>query len=75
MHIQQEPTPLFTYAYSYLADYYDVLLMASFVPFLVYFMLSWRDHIRSRYLLLFEGETRQAAAATWMAWATWCAPT
>ncbi len=39
--------------------------MASFVPFLVYFLLSWRDHIRSRYLLLFEGETRQAAAATW----------
>ncbi len=65
VHIQQEPTPLFTYAYSYLAAYYDVLLMASFVPFLVYFLLSWRDHIRSRYLLLFEGETRQAAASTW----------
>jgi predicted PurR-regulated permease PerM len=65
VHIQPEPTPLFTYAYSYLAAYYDVLLMASFVPFLVYFLLSWRDHIRSRYLLLFEGETRQAAVATW----------
>lgn len=65
VRIQQEPTPLFTYAYSYLAAYYDVLLMASFVPFLVYFLLSWRDHIRSRYLLLFEGETRQAAASTW----------
>jgi predicted PurR-regulated permease PerM len=65
VHIQQEPTPIFSYAYSYLAAYYDVLLMASFVPFLVYFLLSWRDHIRSRYLLLFEGETRQAAASTW----------
>ncbi len=65
VHIQQEPTPLFSYAYSYLADYYDALLMASFVPFLVYFLLSWRDHIRSRYLLLFEGDNRQAAAATW----------
>ena len=65
VHIQPEPTPLFTYAYSYLAAYYDVLLMASFVPFLVYFLLSWRDHIRSRYLLLFEGENRQAAASTW----------
>lgn len=65
VHIQQEPTPLFAYAYSYLADYYDALLMASFVPFLVYFLLSWRDHLRSRYLLLFEGDNRQAAAATW----------
>jgi predicted PurR-regulated permease PerM len=65
VHIQQEPTPLFAYAYSYLADYYDALLMASFVPFLVYFLLSWRDHIRSRYLLLFEGDKRQAAASTW----------
>jgi predicted PurR-regulated permease PerM len=65
VHIQQEPTPLFSYAYAYLADYYDVLLMASFVPFLVYFLLSWRDHIRSRYLLLFDGENRQAAVATW----------
>jgi len=65
VRIQPEPTPLLTYAYSYLAAYYDVLLMASFVPFLVYFLLSWRDHIRSRYLLLFEGENRQAAASTW----------
>ncbi len=65
VHIQQEPTPLFAYAYSYLAEYYNVLLMASFVPFLVYFLLSWRDHIRSRYLLFFEGENRQAAASAW----------
>jgi len=65
VHIQQEPTPLFAYAYTYLAEYYSVLLMASFVPFLVYFLLSWRDHIRSRYLLLFEGENRQAAVSTW----------
>jgi predicted PurR-regulated permease PerM len=65
VHIQTEPTPLFAYAYTYLAEYYSVLLMASFVPFLVYFLLSWRDHIRSRYLLIFEGENRQAAAATW----------
>lgn len=65
VHIQQEPTPIFSYAYTYLTEYYDVLLMASFVPFLVYFLLSWRDHIRGRYLLIFEGENRQAAASTW----------
>jgi predicted PurR-regulated permease PerM len=65
VHIQQEPTPIFVYAYTYLAEYYSVLLMASFVPFLVYFLLSWRDHIRARYLLIFEGENRQAASAAW----------
>ncbi len=65
VHIQQEPTPILVYAYRYLAEYYSVLLMASFVPFLVYFLLSWRDHIRARYLLIFEGENRQAAAAAW----------
>ena len=65
VHIQQEPTPIFVYAYRYLAEYYSVLLMASFVPFLVYFLLSWRDHIRARYLLIFDGENRQAAASAW----------
>jgi predicted PurR-regulated permease PerM len=65
VHIQQEPTSIFVYAYTYLAEYYSVLLMASFVPFLVYFLLSWRDPIRARFLLIFEGENRQAAASAW----------
>jgi hypothetical protein len=34
-----------TYIYGYVTSFYNVLLMISFVPFLVYFMLSWRDHI------------------------------
>lgn len=66
VHIQQEPTPLIRYLYEYLRDFYSTLLMASFVPFLVYFLLSWRDHIRSRYLLLFEGEARRAAENAWV---------
>jgi len=65
VRIQPEATPLFAYVYAYLREYYSVLLMASFVPFLVYFLLSWRDHLRSRYLLLFEGENRAAAAEAW----------
>ena len=65
VHIQQDPTPIFVYAYTYLAEYYSVLLMASFVPFLVYFLLSWRDPIRARFLLIFEGENRPAAASAW----------
>ena len=65
VHVQQDPTPLYSYVYSYLREFYEVLLMASFVPFLVYFLLSWRDHLRSRYLLLFEARHRETAAETW----------
>jgi predicted PurR-regulated permease PerM len=58
VRVRPEPTPLLAYVYSYLRDYYSVLLMASFVPFLVYFILSWRDHLRSRLLVMFEGDAR-----------------
>lgn len=66
VRIQPESTPLIRYVYDYLREYYSTLLMASFVPFLVYFLLSWRDHIRARYLLLFDGESRREAADAWM---------
>ncbi len=56
-----EPRPLVTYAYTYLSSFYLVLLMASFVPFLVYFQLSWGDHLRTRVLYLFDGVDRQVA--------------
>jgi predicted PurR-regulated permease PerM len=36
--------------------------MASFVPFLVYFMLSWREHIHRGFLQLFQGDARVMAA-------------
>ena len=65
VHIQAEPTPIFSYVYGYLREYYGTFLMASFVPFLVYFLLSWRDHLRSRYLFLFEDENRHAASQAW----------
>jgi predicted PurR-regulated permease PerM len=34
------------------------LLMSTFVPLLVYFMLSWRDHIYKSFLRFFEGSSR-----------------
>src|SRR5581483_2491820 len=61
VRIHTEPTPLFAYIYGYVRSFYDVLLMASFVPFLVYFMLSWRDHTRRSFLYLFSGPGRQVA--------------
>src|SRR5260370_21667952 len=65
VRIHPEPTPLLTYLYGYLRSFYDVLLMASFVPFLVYFMLSWRDHIRRSFLYLFPGSGRQVVGKSW----------
>src|ERR1700722_5347716 len=65
VRIHTEPTPLVTYVYGYLRSFYDVLLMASFVPFLVYFMLSWRDHMRRSFLYLFSGSERQVVGKSW----------
>ena len=65
VRIHPEPTPLLTYLYGYLRSFYDVVLMASFVPFLVYFMLSWRDHMRRSFLYLFPGSGRQVVGKSW----------
>jgi predicted PurR-regulated permease PerM len=65
VRIHSDPTPLFTYVYGYLRSFYDVLLMASFVPFLVYFMLSWRDHLRRSFLYLFSASDRYVAGKSW----------
>jgi predicted PurR-regulated permease PerM len=61
VRVHPEPTPLVNYAYTYLTSFYNVLLMASFVPFLVYFQLSWGDHLRTRVLYLFDGADRHIA--------------
>jgi predicted PurR-regulated permease PerM len=61
VRVHPEPTPLVNYAYTYLTSFYNVLLMASFVPFLVYFQLSWGDHLRTRVLYLFDGADRHVA--------------
>ena len=66
VRIQKEPTPIYLFAYQYLRSIYPALLMASFVPFLVYFMLSWRDHLRVRFLSLYKGDSRDAAARGWL---------
>jgi len=62
VRVRPEPTPVFNYVYDYVRSFYDVLLMASFVPFLVYFILSWRDHVRGRVLVMVEGEARYTVA-------------
>ncbi len=58
VRIHTDPKPFITTIYSYAAGYFHVLIMASFVPFLVYFMLSWRDHLSKSVMRLFHGEER-----------------
>lgn len=65
VRVRPEPTSVVDYITTYLRSFYNIVLMASFVPFLVYFLLSWRDPVRSRYLYLFEGESRRAAEHAW----------
>jgi predicted PurR-regulated permease PerM len=39
----------------------ETVLTITFVPFLVYFMLSWQDHVRSASVMLFKMENRNTA--------------
>ena len=62
VRIRSEQPPLISYLATHLGELYEILLMASFVPFLVYFMLSWREHVHRRFLQLFEEQGRLVAA-------------
>ena len=62
VRIHEEQKPLSDLLYERMGSLYEILLMASFVPFLVYFMLSWRDHMHRSFLQFFEGEDRVAAS-------------
>jgi predicted PurR-regulated permease PerM len=53
----KEDTQLVNTIYARLAEYYNVAVLASFVPFLVYFMLSWSDHVRRSLLNLMESDS------------------
>ena len=39
----------------------EIALSLTFVPFLVFFMLSWQDHVRSASVMLFSMENRNTA--------------
>ena len=65
VRIRPSGRPLLNFFYTYIAPFYDVMIMASFVPFLVYFMLSWRDHVRSHYLRMFQRKTDDTAMRAW----------
>jgi predicted PurR-regulated permease PerM len=54
--------PVTDYIYAQLGALYEIALMTSFIPLLVYFMLSWRDHIYKHFLYFFDGADRDAVA-------------
>ena len=60
VRIREDHTPLGWLA-GYFTSFYQTLLMASFVPFLVYFMLSWRNHIHRSILALYRAHDREMA--------------
>jgi len=62
VRIHEDRTAIADYIYSRLSSFYQILLMLSFIPFLVYFMLSWRDHLNRSFLQFFQGESRTVAA-------------
>lgn len=61
VRIRPDRTPLVDYVFNNWDQLYHMGLLASFIPFLVYFMLSWSDHLRRAYLSLFQGPERHAA--------------
>ena len=64
VRIRQEHNSFLNNIYDYISSLYNVILMGSFVPFLVFFMLSWQDRLRKRFLSLFEGQDRAVAGRT-----------
>jgi predicted PurR-regulated permease PerM len=67
VRIHTDPKPLLSTVFLYASSYFHTFVMASFVPFLVYFMLSWRDHISETFLGLFKGEHRYVVDRSWLA--------
>lgn len=65
VRIHTDPKPFLVTIYSYTSGYFHALVMASFVPFLVYFMLSWRDHVIKGVLRLSPGDQRYLVGKTW----------
>lgn len=65
VRIRPDQSALVNSVFSYIRGFYDILLMASFVPFLVYFFLSWRDHFRRSVMNLVEGEKRDMIQRAW----------
>ncbi len=61
---QAQPTDWSAYLGAGLRSVTEILFLASFLPFLVYFLLAWKDHIRRNAVALIELGNRMAAERT-----------
>ena len=61
--VQQE-TDWTTWLTGGLGPTIEIAFIASFIPFLSYFMLSWQDHVRSATVMLFRMKNRNTAYVT-----------
>src|SRR4051794_6192200 len=58
VRIHDDTNPIEEYVLTRLERMSRALLISTFVPLLVFFMLSWRDHIYKSFLRFFEGPSR-----------------
>ncbi len=65
VRIHTDPKPFITTIYTVSSRYFHRLFLLSFVPFLVYFMLSWRDHVSKSVIRLFHGQDRYIVGKSW----------
>ncbi|MFL6416682.1 MAG: AI-2E family transporter [Bryobacteraceae bacterium] len=65
VRIHTDPKPFITTIYAVSSRYFHRLFLLSFVPFLVYFMLSWRDHVSKSVIRLFPGQDRYVVGKSW----------
>lgn len=65
VRIHQDRGSIVEYVATYVSSFYNTLLMISFVPFLVYFMLAWRDHISNTFLAIYKDSERARAGRSW----------
>ena|SRR5581483_5095526 len=64
LKVQVQETPGISHLLSAGSGVVEGLLAASFVPFLVYFMLTWKDHAHAATVKLFPKEHRMTAHRT-----------
>ena len=64
VRVSEDSSLITKYVVPHLGTVTEVILFASFVPFLVYFMLSWKDHMRHGFVNLFDLENRQVVHNT-----------
>ena len=64
VRVKDEGAFITKYVFPQLKVFYEFLLFASFLPFLVYFMLSWKDHMHHGFVNSFQLENRQVVHNT-----------